>query len=185
VVGSITISLSSTTVPTGGRVTVFGHLAASSGAPVAGQEVWLLDRPVGERGASQVASGTTGADGSVAMISPALSHSGRVRLVTGTKVRSSPITVVVLPAVEVAVQAAGPSYTVNVTTNGGDPGDSVVLQRRKGGAWMQVAATALDGSAGADFRVPIPSKRNGRYRVVLARTAAHGYAATRFTVSPA
>jgi len=166
-------------------VTVFGHLATSGDAPVSGQEVWLLERPVGETGATQVASGTTGADGSVEMTSPALTHSVRVRLVTGTKVRSSAITVVVLPAVEVAVQAAGPGYDVSVTTNGGDPGDSVVLQQRKGGEWVQVAATALDGSDGADFSVPIPAKHKGHYRVVLARTTAHGYAATRFTVGPA
>jgi hypothetical protein len=182
--GSITISLGATTVQVGGVVTVFGQLSTPTGAPVAGQQVWLLERLVGTPGLVQVASGTTAANGSLELSSPALAHTARLRLVTGTRVRSSAITVVVLPTLQVAVQTTGSTSSIAVTTNGGDPGDTVTLEQRTRGDWLEVGTNALDGSGAANFNVLAPSKRPGHYRMILNHTQAHGQAVTRFTIAP-
>jgi hypothetical protein len=165
-------------------VTVYGQLATSTGQPVAGQDVWLLDRTAGQAGAMQVASGVTGSDGSVTLTSPALSHTTRLRLVTGTKVRSAALTVIVQPTVTAAVTPQGAVTTIRVDTSGADPGDTVAIQIRRGGGWREVAANQIDGSGGATFGVPTPVEHAAHYRAILGRTKGHGSAITRFTVPP-
>jgi hypothetical protein len=165
-------------------VTVYGHLATSAGDPVPGQEVWLLERTADQPGPMQVASGTTGADGSVTLSSPPLSHTARLRLVTGTKARSAAIAVVVRPTITATVAPQGTSTSIRVDTNGSDPSDSIAIQIRTAGGWQDVAANQVDSSGGATFGVSTPSRRSDHYRAVLARTKGHGYAVIRFRVPP-
>jgi hypothetical protein len=182
---SITISVSGNKVAAGGTVSVFGHLATSSGAPVAHHRVWLLERLDGQDAVSEVAMGLTGADGSIVLTSPVLTHSARLRLVAGQGTRSAALNVVVEPSVTATVTAEGSTYSVLVATDGGSPGDTVLLQRRMNGGWQAMATAELDGSARATFSVPVPSKRTFRYRVILPRTQEHGYGETRFATPPA
>jgi hypothetical protein len=183
--GSITISLSSSKVTVGGTVSVVGHLATSSGAPVPNQRIWLLERLTGQNTVSQVAMGLTGSDGSVALTSPALTQSARLRLVAGGQARSAALPVVVLPTLTATATANGSTYSITVTTDGGNPGDEVLLQIRTGNGWQPVSSTTLDGSGDAGFGVLTPAHRAAHYRVALARTPAHGYAETRVVVPPA
>jgi hypothetical protein len=182
--GSVTISLSGTTVSVGGDVTVYGHLATSAGEPIAGQQVWLLERTADQPGPMQVASGSTGADGSVTLTSPPLSHTARLRLVTGTKARSAAIAVVVRPTISATVTPQGASTSIRVNTNGADPGDTVAIEIRAASGWQDVAANQVDSSGGATFGVSTPSRRADRYRAILTRTKGHGSAVTRFRVPP-
>lgn len=180
--GSITISLSDTTVAPGGSVTAYGQLSTSTGNPVSGEAVWLLEHQPGQAGVSQVDSGTTGSDGSVTLQSPALSHSVRLRLVTGSKARSAWIAVIVQPTVSASVSTDGTTSTIRISTDGADPGDTVDVQRRVPGGWQDVAANQLDSSGAATFGVPTPTRRPDHYRAILPRTPDHGYASTRFLV---
>jgi hypothetical protein len=182
--GSITISLSDTTTTPGGTVTAYGQLATSAGAPVAGEEVWLLERVAGDSGVSEVASGTTGTDGSVTLSTPALSHSVRLRLVTAGKVRSAAIAVIVAPTLTVTTTPSGQQTSIRIDTQGGDVGDTVNVEIRRGGVWQAFASNQLDGTGGATIEVTTPTGRPDRYRAILPPTTGHGYAATRFTVLP-
>jgi hypothetical protein len=164
-------------------VTAYGHLATSTGEPVSGQQVWLLERTAGQAGVSQVASGTTGADGSVQLASPALAHSARLRLVTDSKVRSAAIAVIVTPTITPTVTQGGTSDSIHLSTNA-DPGDTITLQIRSGGSWHEFASNQLDGSGGATFGVTAPTKHPEHFRAILPRTRGHGFATARFTVPP-
>ncbi|HTW20820.1 MAG TPA: hypothetical protein VME70_11490 [Mycobacteriales bacterium] len=180
---SITITLSATKVAVGGSVSVVGHLATSSGAPVAGHRIWLIERLPGQSTVAEVDSGLTGADGSVTLTASDLTQSVRLRLLAGGGVRSAPVLVVVLPTLGVATSPAGSSYVVTVTATGAEAGDPVLLQRRTAAGWVAVTQTQVDSTGGAEFSVPIP-QRAIRYRVILPRTSAHGFAVARFTALP-
>jgi hypothetical protein len=182
---SITISLSGTTVEPGESITTYGRLATASGDPIAGQDVWLIERSPGQAGVAQVASGTTDADGTVTLSTPPLDHSVWLRLVTGTKVRSAPIAVILKPSLQVSVDTHGSETTILVTATGGNAGDVIDVQIRSGGAWQDFASSQLDGSGQAAFGAMTPTATTAHYRALLPRTAAHAFALTTFTIDPA
>ena len=184
VLGSITITLSASSVPVDGSVTVLGRLATSTGEPIAGHRIWLMEWLTGQSTLSQVDMGLTGSDGSVDLTAGDLTHSVRLRLVSGQGVRSAPVLVVVMPTVSATLSVQGSSYDASITTDGAQQGDVVMLQRRARTGWVGVATMQLDASGDALFAVPVPAQRPVRYRVVLPRTQAHGYAATRFVTPP-
>jgi hypothetical protein len=128
--------------------------------------------------------GVTGANGSVELTTPPLAHTVRLRLVAGQGVHSAPVRVVVMPTLSASTAVQGSSYVVSVTADGGDPGDNVTLQRRTAAGWIDVATAALDTTGGAMFTVPAPPKRTVRYRLLLPRTQAHGFAMARFVTPP-
>jgi hypothetical protein len=165
-------------------VSVSGQLATATGAPVANQRVWLIERLVGQDAADVVAMGLTGNGGAVDLTSPALTHSARLRLVTAHGLRSAALTVVVVPTVNATVTAEGPVDDVAITTVGGNPGDTVVLQRHVSGGWQGLSTATLDGAGSASFSVPAPPKHPHRFRVVLLRTKAHAAARSGFVLSP-
>ena len=113
-------------MPVNSTVSVVGHLATSSGAPIANHRVWLIERLAGQSTASQVGAWASPVwtDRST-LVTPPLTHSVRLRLVTGQHVHSAAIGVVVMPTVTAVAVGAGHDYVVNVTTDGGDPGDTV------------------------------------------------------------
>jgi 5-hydroxyisourate hydrolase-like protein (transthyretin family) len=180
---SITISVSDATATPGGTVTAYGRLATADGDPIAGVDVWLLERVAGGSGASEVASATTGADGTVSITTPPLTRSVRLRLVTDTKVDSAAIAVIVEPTVTVTVTPEGETSSVRIDTTGGDPGDTVNVEIRRAGGWQRFVSTQLDGDGGATIGVTNPQQRADHYRAVLPMTAGHGYAETRFSVA--
>jgi hypothetical protein len=179
--GSVTITVGTTKVAVNTSVAVAGQLATSAGAPIANRRVWLIERLPGAAGASEVATGLTDATGSVDLMSPPLTQTARLRLVIGDGVRSAAVTVVVVPTLTATLTAEGGSYEVAVTTAGGQPGDVVTLQQRTPSGWVVAATGQLDTAATAAFTVPVPTTRAAHYRVLLARTSAHGFAMTRFT----
>jgi hypothetical protein len=182
--GSITITVGVTRIAVNDTVAVIGRLANPSGAPMANQRVWLIERVRGQTTSSEIASGLTRADGSVELTTPPLAQSARLHLVAGQGIRSAAVAVVVVPTVSASLVAEGSTYTVTVTTDGGDPGDAVTLQRRTANGWTAVATAQLDASATANFSIPVPPKRALRYRVVLPRTPAHAAAITSFSAPP-
>lgn len=165
-------------------MSVLGHLAASSGAPVANTRVWLLERITGQDAVTQVAMGLTGSDGSITLTSPVLSHNARFRLAAAHRLRSVSLGVVVVPTISAGVTAQGTSYSVHVSTSGGNPGDTVTLEQRTNGHWQQVSTEALDGGGGTSFSVPIPPKHSVHYRVILSRTQGHAAAQASFVAPP-
>lgn len=182
--GSITISVGATSVPVNGTVTAYGKVANPDGSPVAGLQVWLLERMAGTAGVTQVAAGTTGADGSVALTTPPLTHSVRLRLVTESKAKSASIGVTVAATIMATVGHDGTTASIRIATTGASPGDSVAIEQRIDGAWQSVAANQLDASGGALFAVEAPTgRRPDHYRAVLRRSSAHGGAITTFLVA--
>jgi hypothetical protein len=182
--GSITITVSSSKVPVNSSVSVIGHLATSSGAAIVNHQVWLIERLAGANTASEIASGVTGSDGSVTLTATDLTRSVRLRLVVGQGVHSAAVPVIVMPTVSVALSVSGSSYVASVTTDGGQPGDTVELQRRTVSGWVAVTSGPLDSTGGVAFSVQAPVKRTEHYRVVLPRTRAHGFATARFATPP-
>jgi hypothetical protein len=172
-------------VAVNGTVSIEGQLATSGGAPVVDRRVWLIERLAGQQAATEVAMDVTGSDGSVDLSTPPLTHSVRLHLVVGQGVHSAAVRVVVTPTISASTAVQGSSYVVSVTTDGGDPGDNVTLQRRTVAGWVSVATAQLNTTGGAMFSVPVPAKRTQRYRLLLPRTQAHGFATTRFVTPPA
>ena len=184
---SITISLSANRVSAGTSVNVYGQVSAASGAPIAGQTVWLLQRLAGQHSLSEVASGTTNAQGTVELDSPVLTQSVRLRLATDPRLRSASLPVIVVPTISVAVQASSTPgmSSVEVTTSGAQPGDDVVVIVRGPTGWRLQTQTQLDAQGATTFEVPTPPKRSAHYRVVLSRTPEHSRAVAPFLVEPA
>lgn len=181
--GSITISVGATSVPVNGTVTAYGKVANPDGSPVAGVQVWLLERMAGTTGVSQVAAGATGADGSVALTTPPLTHSVRLRLVTESKVRSASIGVTLQSTIMATVAHDGATASIRIATTGASTGDSVAIEQRIDGAWQLVAANQVDSSGSALFSVDAPTGRPAHYRAVLRRSSAHSGAVTTFLVA--
>lgn len=185
-VGSITISTSASVVAVNATVTVAGQLASPDGSPAAGQQVWLLERQVGAAGVSQVATGTTQADGRISLTTPPITHSVRLRLVTESKLRSAAIGVRLQPTIMATVShssGAGADAAILIATTGAAPGDSVTIEQQAVGGWRAVATNELDGTGMARFAVTSPTGRPDRYRAVLPRSPAHRAAVIRFVVT--
>jgi hypothetical protein len=181
--GSITISVGATSVPVDGTVTAYGQVSNPDGSPVAGEQVWLIERVAGTTGVSQVAAGTTGVDGSVALTTPPLTHSVRLRLVTESKADSASIGVTLQSTIMATVGHDGTTASIRVATTGALAGDSVAIEKRISGAWQLVAANQIDGSGLALFAVDAPTGRPDHYRAVLRHSSAHSGAVTTFLVA--
>jgi hypothetical protein len=182
---ALSISPSSRRVPVGSDVTLTGVLTTSSGTPVGGRRVWVVERSAGEKAGRRVAVARTASDGTVAETVTSLSQDVRLKLVAIHGVHSSPVTVVVVPTVSVSGVRNGKQDDVTITTVGGRPGDEVVLQRRQQGSWVQIASLELDASGTTSSSLPIPARVRRFYRVILVRTSAHARATARFVVAAA
>jgi hypothetical protein len=116
---------------------------------------------------------------------PPLTRNVRLRLVTGNKVRSAVVDVVVVPTVSTSSVRNGEQYDVSVATDGAEAGNTLVLQRFKNGNWLRVRRAQLDGNGQASFAVPVPPKTTVHYRVFLQRTKEHAMASSPFDAGPA
>jgi len=101
-------------------------------------------------------------------------------------VHSQPVRVVVIPTLTPSLSPTsdGKSYLVDVPTNGGDPGDTLVLLRRENGKLVKIASAQLDSNAHAAFIIHRPLKRQVHYLVRLRPTKRHGIAQQPFVVQP-
>jgi hypothetical protein len=151
---------------------------------VADHRIWLVERVTGSGTSSRIASGRTGADGSVYFVTPPIDQTVTLRLATSRQLRSAAMRVAVTPSLSASVVPDGTSYSISVSVAGGNPGDTLQLQQRVNGSWAAVTTTQLDGSSDATFRVAAPKKRTARYRLILPATRQHGFGSSRFTAAP-
>lgn len=164
---------------------MYGQVASPDGSPVAGEQLWLLERATGTTGVTQVAAGTTGADGRIALTTPPLTQSVRLRLVTESKQKSASIGVTLQATIMATVAHDATTASVRIATTGAAPGDSVTVEKRIAGSWQTVATNQLDDTGTALFGVTAPTGRPDRYRAVLPHSKAHGAAIVRFLVASA
>jgi hypothetical protein len=132
----------------------------------------------------RVAHGQTASDGSIALRVAPLVRNARVRLAT-SGVTSTPIAVTVIPRLTATLTRnnGGDRYLVDIAADGGESGDTAVLQRYDGSSWVRVATHQLGNQAGTRFTIPVPADPT-RYRVRLAGTSNHGPAGVPFTAQP-
>jgi hypothetical protein len=169
--GSITVSLRAgrAEVPFGNGDLFAGGVTAAAHAD-AGVRVRLLERLAAGDGAWRlVATGMTGADGTVTLTVARVTANATFRLAgTGPlAAASSPsVAVWVIPRLVVGVPAAG---VLSATAWPAAAGDAVILQERLNGTWHFVATHYLDSLHKAAFLV----SSGATYRVVLPATMAH------------
>lgn len=175
------VAVSRRAVPIHGAVMLSGRLTRGD-APLGGQTVFAAARPAGSSTWQRVASGTTAADGTVSLSVSPLTINVRLRLVAPRLATSAERTVIVIPKLTVAISRAGNDRLARITTDGGAPGDTLVLLRRDGSTWTQIDSTTLGSDGAASFTVPGPAATRVDYRVRLAPTRQHGAGYAQFSV---
>jgi hypothetical protein len=166
-------------------VQISGVLLDAAGQPVADHRVVVRVHIPGTPGWQQAAIRNTAADGSVQAFLGDLTANRVIVLGAGDGVHSSPLRIVVHPALSVSVAPSsdGTSFVVTVSADGGDPGDLVTVLKHAPQGWQQVGQAQLDGSSSASFAVPAP-RHHKRFVVRLRATRTHGFAAARFVLPP-
>jgi hypothetical protein len=180
----LTATASRRVVPVHGGLLLSGALTRD-GRPLGQRTVRAALYDAGSSTWGIVASGQTASDGSVSLRVGPLLHNGRVRLVF-ERTTSSGISFTVIPKVTVALtrSSAGDRYLVDVAADGGDAGDSVVLERYDTGTWVTVVTHQLGSRGRTRFAVPVPTGDPVRYRVRLVATTSHGPSRAAFTAGP-
>ena len=151
-----------------GRVTERGH--GVSGVPVG-----LFEHAVGQPGRHLAATATTGTGGQAVLRVAGLTVNARFWLAGPHRAHSTPVRVIVVPAVSLSVTSGPHGRAVVLTARSplARKGDAVVLQVRRGGSWQNLRTRLLSASGLTRFGV----RRHAAsrvYRVVLIATAAHG-----------
>ncbi len=177
---SVSIGASSTRIGVGSNVTLSGVVRAKHGKRLRNREVHLLARRSGQLDWTEVASGSTGPRGGVALTATDLGITTTFRLRVGETVRSLPVRVAIVPIVDLSFDEGA---TLRILTVGGRGGDTVVLLRRQDGRLVPIDRVLLD-DAGAAV-VPVQQRAKG-YRLVvrLKGTRAHTQAQARIAVPP-
>lgn len=175
---NVSASASARRVVVGGTVAVSGVVTDGNGRPLSGRPVVLLGHQPGHPGWTRLASGSTDRTGSVVLTPGPLHENTGLRLRTRHQVHSASTRVVVVPT----VSATPRSEDVTVRTDGGTPGDSVLLYRVRRGQRIRLAHAVLDTSGATSFSVPT-ARRSVRFVVVLSKTPQHARAATGFRVA--
>jgi len=160
----------------------------SDGQPVPQHRValWEIDPGAGKgnRSATRIAVLRTDSNGDVDDTVADVTHNcGFVLRLAG--LHSAVLRVVALPRISASVVASSSSAsttaTIDISTDGGDPGDPVTVVRRVGDQRQRVATVDLDSDGDAGFTVP-ESNEAVSYRIVLKRSRQHASAITRVTV---
>jgi hypothetical protein len=164
-----------------------GQLLAADGTPVAGHRVVALVHEAGTPGWQRLGARRTGDDGTMSIWTRRLVRNVRLVLRAGHGVRTEPVSVLVRPTLSTALTTTsdGRRYVVDVTADGGDAGDTVVLLRRRQGQWARVRAAQLNDAAHAGFAVRVPAGHQVRYAVRLQPTRWHAASWSRFVAQPA
>jgi hypothetical protein len=179
-VASVGISAASHRVPVDGSLTVAGVVRAADGSPLAGRRVTLQVRgPLRWYG---VGSATTGAEGAVALATPAARRTTRYRLRVPSGMHSAAWRVAMVPTLSVTTRPDGASVDLVATARGGFAGDPVSLLRRISGRLVVVQRAPLAADGSVVFTVP-RRVRSTTYVVRLLGTARHTAASTKVTVA--
>jgi hypothetical protein len=176
----LTVTAATHRVVVGGSVVISGVVTAADGGVLPAHPVVLQRRtPTGWR---VVARGTSDANGSVALPTPAIGQTGRYRLRTDHGVHSPGWLVVEVPTMSASAARDGTSVVVDATVQGGRAGDTVVLLRKlSGGGLIRIGHTRLAADGTAAFTVPARRART-TYVVRLPATHRHGAASARAVV---
>lgn len=184
VAAALSASVSASRVPANTGVTLNGALTTAAGVAVPNHRIVAYEKPVGAGKPSKLGHGTTDANGDVSFAVPGLMRNVRLILRAGNGLHSAPVTVTEVPTVSAAVISNGSVASINVSTVGAAPGDTVLLLRRQQGAWLAAGEAQLDSNSGASFAVPTSTGRPVRYRVVLKQTPEHAQSAVGCKVVP-
>jgi hypothetical protein len=180
---TLTVQASRRVVPVHQGLQLRGVLARD-GHRLGGRTVYAAVYDVGASSWRQVSHGQTASDGSITLRVGALVRNCRVRLATqGVTGRAITITVIPRLTATLTRTSKGDRYLVDVSADGGAPGDAVVLQRYDGGSWVRVASHQLGNQSSTRFTLPVPADPT-RYRIRLAATRTHGPAGVAFTAQP-
>ncbi|MDR7254456.1 outer membrane biosynthesis protein TonB [Nocardioides sp. BE266] len=179
---SMTASVPDTTPGPGDTVVVSGTVS-SDGVALPGRQVWLMLREAGGEW-RRLGSATSGDDGSVSIAAGQIDGNAGVRLRVG-KLRSPVVRLKLQPEWSTTVTSGERSAVIGGRVLGARTGDRVLLRTVVDGVLTTVgeSAVALDGSV--RFQVPLPEKRQVRYRLVLQRTPTHLRAMTAVVVQAA
>jgi hypothetical protein len=175
-------TVSAQRVPAQVSVTLSGRLTTRSGAAVPDHRVIAQWRPAGQHQRwSPIGSARTDSGGNVTFTTPALSRSTRLRLKAPHRRVHSPVsTVTVVPTVEASISRNGKSYDVTITSSGLQPGDTVVVARRRQGHRTVVGRVSVDGSGTARLTIAVPKHKDVTFHVLTRRTVSHAAARTTF-----
>lgn len=180
---TVTADLNQQKVPVGGTVELSGQLTDANGRPVPHHRARVWERDPG--GDWRVLAITESGDqGTVTVKIGALEHNERLQLRSDHK-RSPALPVVVLPSMTASAARNGAADTVSVSTHGGDPGDQLQVWRKLEGQWRRVQTVSLDPDGGATITVHAPKQHPKWLRLILPRTAEHGWATTGASLPPA
>ena len=165
----------SSPINAGSAAVIDGQLTRA-GKGLAGVTVTLLERP-SRHAAWQVAgTGSTDAQGAVAVTSPAITTNTAFRLSGPDGVKSAIVRVTVRPTISAVLQpgTSGLHDAVVVSTQYARRGNIVVLQiESKRGAWIDLRGRTLNASGRTRFALSAAKLKNRVLRVVLLATARH------------
>jgi 5-hydroxyisourate hydrolase-like protein (transthyretin family) len=179
---ALSVSTPSRKVAVGSVVTVSGVVTASDGRPLRNRVVGLVGRSA-KKSWAKLATAKTDRNGRVELQTPALSQTTDLQLRTAHQVRSAVVRVVVLPTLDASLTQASGTSTVVVTVQGGQPGDTVSVYRRKAGKNVKVGAAQVDANGTAVFSLTTP-QHPVRFVFKLPADRHHGQAQTSLTVGP-
>jgi hypothetical protein len=171
---SLTLATTDTQIAAGAGV-VFTGSVTQHGRGVSGVPVGLFEHAAGHPGRHLAATATTGTGGQAVLRVADLTANARFWLVGPHHARSTPVRVIVVPAVSVSLTSGPRNRAVVLTAQSpqGSEHDAVVLQVQRGGTWHNLRVRMLNGRGLARFAV----RRHAAprvYRVVMIATAAHG-----------
>jgi hypothetical protein len=162
---------------------VRGTLLDAAGKPVSGHRVVVAVKVAGSSTFQQAGIRMTDANGQLQFFLADLTTNEHVVLRAGNGVHTQPMLITVRPVLGVTVSNSGGHCLIGVNADGGRPGDTVALLRRRNGSWVRVGTATLDSNDSASFSVPTP-KQQARYAVRLLATSYHGPSFKPFVVSP-
>jgi hypothetical protein len=154
---------------------------------MAGATVTLLERHNRHATWQVAGTGTTNAQGNLAVTSPAITTNTAFRLTGPDGARSAIVRVTARPTISVVLQpgAGGFRDALVVSTQYARGGNIVVLQiESRSGTWIHLRSRILNASGGTRFVVSASKLENRVLRVVLLATARHAASVSNTVIVP-
>ena len=165
----------------GQALTLSSLVTAADGTPVPGQQVVLQVR--GPRRWRPVVTATTDSYGAASVTTPPVTRSVRFRWHTVPRVHSTAWRVRMVPTLTTTADIGGATTVISASTQGGRPGDRVLLLRWVRQRLVLAEHGRLDLSGTVGFQVPTPP-RHSVYAVRLLPTRRHAAARSRVPIQP-
>ena len=143
-----------------GRVTAHGHAAA-------GIRVRLFERPAGSTTWRPAASGKTGPHGGFRLLTPRLTTTAEFRVSAPDSSHSTKVRVTVGARVRLKLVAGKVNDHLIVIARAARPGDTAVLEKLVAGSWTKVASGPLGAAYQASFPVPAKTAAAHHFRGVV------------------